>query len=173
VTRLVDRLLADAGLDLVDAARSAGKLEHIPNAQSLLRAADILALGALADRIRAREVGDGVRLFVDGAPDPVAIACRNAVGVELLREVAIARITGPQGASVRLDWDEVGLEIAIVALGFGADELVGRLRPVTAKKQLPLADARRLRREEIARLVSCAQRRPIFMGGAEVRHELA
>ena len=34
-------------------------------------------------------------------------------------------ITGPRGARVRVDWTRCGLELAQVALGFGADELVG------------------------------------------------
>ena len=37
----------------------------------------------------------------------------------------IARITGPHAARVRVDWSEIGLELAQVALGFGASELVG------------------------------------------------
>jgi hypothetical protein len=174
MSTLVDDLLGAHALHLVDAARARGDYEDVWGALPLLRSADILAVGALADRIRAREIGDDVRLFVDGPPRAEAIVCASAPGLELLREVAIARITGPRGAHVRLDWNEVGLEIAMVALGFGADELTGRLRPPRTKKGLPVANGAQLRRDELARLVACSQRRPVFVNEEEdVRADLA
>ena len=71
---------------------------------------------------------------------PVTVLPRQGqdlAGLDLLREVAVARITGPRGARVRVDWTRCGLELAQVALGFGADELVGF---VTTKRGLPIAD---------------------------------
>jgi hypothetical protein len=51
--------------------------------------------------------------------------------------VALARILGPKAARVRIDWSECGLELAQVALGFGASELLG---PLANRRGLPIAD---------------------------------
>jgi 2-iminoacetate synthase ThiH len=66
---------------------------------------------------------------------------RSLTGLELLREVAIARITGPRGARVRVDWTRSGLELAQVALGFGANELAGF---IANKRGLPMAEGEKL-----------------------------
>ncbi|HEY6463630.1 MAG TPA: hypothetical protein VIY73_25855 [Polyangiaceae bacterium] len=123
---------------------------------------DLLALGALADRVRRDEVGDEVRIYTrevdDGAGEPrvegaaagagagstaivLPLEGRTSTGLELLREVAIARVTGPRGARVRVDWTRAGLEIAQVALGFGANELEGR---IANKRGLPMAEGEKL-----------------------------
>jgi hypothetical protein len=127
-----------------------------------LRAADLLVLGALADRVRIEELGAEVRIYErppsgdESAPpsgderappsgDPRAPGVlivlprdgEELTGLELLREVAVARITGPRGAHVRVDWTRCGLELAQVALGFGADELAGF---IATKRGLPIAD---------------------------------
>jgi hypothetical protein len=179
VSALVDRALEAAGLSDVLAARRAGAA-----ADSLvdrLRRADLLALGALADRVRADEVGDEVRIYL-GEPDDderVVVLPRagsDATGLELLREVAIARVTGPRSARVRVDWTRCGLELAQVTLGFGADELVGH---VANKRGLPLAEgellgvgkksallpAQVVKRNELAGFVARAGRTPRFVGG--------
>lgn len=178
MSALVDRAVEAAGLASVLAARRAGRLdsgEHLAR----LRAADLLALGALADGVRADEVGDEVRIYTrpdegDGHVLVLPPAGRDVTGLELLREVAIARITGPRGARVRVDWTRCGLELAQVALGFGADELAGVL---ANKRGLPLADGEVLgvgkksrleaapvvKRRELADFVRRAGRTPRFV----------
>jgi hypothetical protein len=152
MSKLVERAIDAAGLGAVLAARreAASMGAHLAR----LRAADLLALGALADRVRAEEMGAEVRIFEgappsgdEGAPpsgDPsapgVVVLPREGeqlTGLDLLREVAVARITGPRGAHVRVDWTRCGLELAQVALGFGADELAGF---IATKRGLPIAD---------------------------------
>lgn len=144
MSALVDRALKAAELDGVLAARRSGAVLDRALAERL-RGADLLVLGALADRVRAEEVGDEVRIYTGVAPDEgdeadvVVLPAEGAerTGLELLRDVAIARATGPRGARVRVDWTRCGLEIAQVALGFGADELSGR---IANKRGLPLAE---------------------------------
>jgi 2-iminoacetate synthase ThiH len=215
MSALVERAIADAGLAPALAARRAGLLgaPHL----ALLRAADLLALGALADLVRAEEVGDEVRIYVrdaegDGAVCDEAFTIASVpfgpadastfasvpfgpadaftfpsapfggasgagpqlTGLELLREVAVARVMGPRGARVRVDWSRCGLELAQVALGFGANELVGR---IANKRGLPLAEGERLgvgkksrhlpadevKRRELAGFVQRAGRTPCFV----------
>jgi hypothetical protein len=153
MSALVDRAIDAAGLAGVLAARRAGRAEDIDTAR--LREADLLALGAAADRVRAEEVGDrvliatrgeaadGVGAAGDAGPSVVVLPAegRELTGLELLREVAVARITGPRGARIRVEWTRCGLELAQVALGFGANELGGR---IADKRGLPLADGAKL-----------------------------
>jgi 2-iminoacetate synthase ThiH len=184
VTALVDRAIAAAGLGgVLEARRGGGELgdAHL----ATLRGADLLALGALADRVRADEVGDEVRIYTDAADEtsggaatspPVIVLPaegRELTGLELLREVAIARVAGPAGARVRVDWTRCGLELAQVALGFGANELAGR---ISNKRGLPLAEGELLgvgkrsrmeaadmvKRKELAGFVRRAGRTPLF-----------
>jgi len=160
MSKLVERAIDAAGLGAVLAARREGASMDAHLAR--LRAADLLALGALADRVRAEEMGAEVRIFEgappsgdegappsgdEGAPPSgypsapgVVVLPRDGeelTGLDLLREVAVARITGPRGAHVRVDWTRCGLELAQVALGFGADELAGF---IATKRGLPIAD---------------------------------
>jgi hypothetical protein len=180
VSVLVDRALDAAGLTAVLVARRAGHVGEVPVAR--LRGVDLLALGALADRIRAEEAGDEVRIYLCEPPDDdervvvVPGETSDVTGLELLREVAIARVVGPRRARVRVDWARCGLELAQVALGFGADELVGR---VASKRGLPLAEGELLgvgkrsallpaevvKRNELAGFVVRAGRRPLFVEG--------
>jgi 2-iminoacetate synthase ThiH len=145
VSALVDRAIDAAGLSTVLAARRSGRVEE-HDVQRLHRA-DLLALGALADRVRVAEVGDDVRIYTShvAADDGDAVVLPapdgELTGLELLREVAIARITGPRGARVRVDWTRSGLELAQVALGFGANELSGVL---ANKRGLPMAEGEKL-----------------------------
>jgi len=170
MSKLVERAIDAAGLGAVLAARgdAASMDVHVPR----LRAADLLALGALADRVRVDEIGAEVRIYECAPPsgdecappsgdecappsgdecappsggeiaDGAAVVVlprdgEELTGLDLLRQVAIARITGPRGAHVRVDWTRCGLELAQVALGFGADELVGF---ISTKRGLPIAD---------------------------------
>jgi 2-iminoacetate synthase ThiH len=144
VSALVDRAIDAAGLGSILAARKAGLTETATAER--LKTVDLLALGALADRVRAEEVGDDVRIYTDapaGAEDAVVLPVEGSelTGLELLREVAIARVTGPRGVRVRVDWTQAGLELAQVALGFGANELAGR---IASKRGLPMADGEKL-----------------------------
>jgi hypothetical protein len=179
VSLLVDRAIESAGLHVVFCARRAGSLSSIHLEQ--LRAADLLALGALADRVRSEEVGAEVRVYTDSPPEAEGAAIvlpagdAELTGLELLREVAVARIAGPPAGRVRVDWTRCGLELAQVALGFGANELVG---VISTKRGLPIAPgdlagvgkksrllpAQVVKRNELAGYVRRAGREPVFVG---------
>lgn len=179
MSALVDRAVKAAGLGEILAARAAGALSdgHV----ALLRAADLLALGALADAIRAEEVGADVHIYTSEPPPAAGVLIvlppdgTELTGLELLREVAVARIAGARAAHVRVDWTCCGLELAQVALGFGADELVGR---IAYKRGLPIHEGEQLgvgrksqrelaqvvKRKELAGQVRRAGRIPRFVG---------
>jgi 2-iminoacetate synthase ThiH len=178
MSALVDRAIRESSLDDVLGARRDGTLtgDHVDR----LRASDLLVLGALADRVRAEEVGDEVRIYTEEAPESgpdVAVLPRpgqELTGLELLREVAIARATGPRGVRVRVDWTRCGLELAQIAMGFGANELAGR---IVSKRGLPLAEGEKLgvgkksrleaadvvKRKELEGFVRRAGRTPSFV----------
>lgn len=179
MSTLVDLALRDAGLMEVLALRRAGRIGDIDG--SRVRAADLLVLGSLADRIRRDEVGDEVRIYAPSPDDGIVFFPRpgeKLTGLELLREVAVARVVGPQAARVRVDWVECGLELAQVALGFGADELAGHL---ASKRGLPFADGALLgigkksrlepallvKQRELAGFVRRAGRTPVFVGSGD------
>jgi hypothetical protein len=183
---LVDLAIRDAGLTEVLALRRAGRIGDIDALR--VRGADLLVLGALADRIRSEEVGDEVRIY---APPPeharpaergedVVLFPRpeqKLTGLELLRDVAVARVVGSKAARIRVDWVESGLELAQVALGFGANELAGHL---ASKQGLPFADGQLLgigkksrlepallvKQRELAGFVHRAGRTPVFVGSS-------
>jgi len=184
MSRLVDRAIDAAGLSGIAHARRMGTVTVADAAR--LRDVDLLALGALADQVRRDELGDQVRIYLSGSRDSSGLhrageatvalpsADRELTGLELLREVAIARITGPRAFGVRVDWTICGLELAQVTLGFGANELAGQ---ITSKRGLPLADGELLgvgkkslrqlanvrKRQELAALVRRAGRDPFFV----------
>jgi hypothetical protein len=167
VTPLVERVLLREGLLEVLATRRAGSFST-SSFERRLRDADLLALGALADVVRCEELGSIVRIHLGGThPDAIRTS-----GLGLLRDVAIARVTGPRGARVCIDFGATGLEIAQVALGFGASELCG---PIANRRGLPIADdaqkkvkgkgmvaLKALKQEELATLVRRAGREPVF-----------
>jgi hypothetical protein len=194
MSKLVERAIDAAGLGAVLAARRT--MASVDAHVARLRTADLLALGALADQVRAEEVGAEVRIFTGappsgdtgappsgdtGAPPSGGAVVvlprddRELTGLDLLREVAVARVTGRRGAHVRIDWDRCGLELAQVALGFGADELVGF---IATKRGLPIADgelagvgkksrrelAQVVKRKELAACVERAGRVAVFVG---------
>ncbi len=185
VSALVDRAIESAGLaDLLAARREGRPLQH---AEPRLAEADLLALGALADCVRQEEVGDEVRVYtgevsLDDAPGLVVVSPGEGelTGLDLLRRVAAARVSGPPGLNVRVDWTACGLELAQVTLGFGANELCGR---ITNKRGLPLAPgelagvgkksrrelADQVKRAELAGYVRRAGRLPVFIGSDGVR----
>ncbi len=177
MSALVDRAIAAAGLSSVLASRRAGTVGEADVA--VLRAADLLALGALADRVRSDEVGDTVRIY---APPPernggalvLPQEGGDLTGLDLLREIAVARVTGPPAARIRIDWTRSGLELAQVGLGFGANELTGH---IASKRGLPFADgeltgvgkrsrmqpAQVVKKRELAGFVRRTGRIPVFV----------
>ena len=60
---LVNEAITRAGLSDLARARKAGDLEGVRRAAGVLRGADLLALGALADEVRSDEVGDVVHVY--------------------------------------------------------------------------------------------------------------
>lgn len=170
MTRFIDRAIADAGLLPIVEARRAGNMDVVT--AEVFRDADLLVLGAIADGLRASEIGDVVRIHHDPAAAQVVWVAASARDLDTLREVALARILSPREVFIGVDWSRVGLELAQVALGFGASELCG---PITKKNGLPIlaSDARKvkgaklvdlaaIKRREIAALVRHAGRFPSF-----------
>jgi hypothetical protein len=164
MTPLTERALLREGLlDVLEARSSGADLRPF---ERRLRDADLLALGALADAIRREEVGSVVRVHLGSAPEGTIAA----KGLDVLREVAIARVLGEKGARVCVDFGASGLEIAQVALGFGASELCG---PIANRRGLPIADdakkkvkgkgmvaLRALQQEELLTIIRRAKREP-------------
>jgi hypothetical protein len=138
VSRLLDRRIRSAGLDR-------------PRDVSELLRADLLALGAVADRARRARHGDRTRIgraraeaeevVVRAGQDPAdrirVLGGRSidtvlvrpdrdapATGEEVLRTAAVCRLA-LDAAHVAIAWDDVGIELAQVALSFGVDELLG------------------------------------------------
>jgi 2-iminoacetate synthase ThiH len=144
MSALAEQAIVREGLRPVLEARRTGDLDAVRGMVTSLEKADLLAVGALADVVREEEAGSVVRVYANVPPQPSEravevhrVAGGDGAGMQFLRAVAIARITGPQGAEVRVDWSEVGIELAQVALGFGANELVG---PIATKRGLVIAD---------------------------------
>jgi hypothetical protein len=167
MSTFLERAIARAGLAPVLSARERGDLEAVQSLVATLGEVDLLVLGAVADTIRAREQGDVVRVHVQ--PGAGVRWIREAASdLDLLRAVAIARVTGPAGAAIGVDWGRCGLELAQVALGFGATDLTGpiarksgeligadELRKVKGQGMVAVAF---LKRREIAALVRNAGR---------------
>jgi hypothetical protein len=183
MSRFLDEALARAGLASVAAARRSGRLDEVRATMAAWRGADLLALGALADAAREDDVGREVRVHEaptagGHAPDEGVVWVDDAPSdLDLLRAVAVARIAGGPGARVGVDWGRHGLELAQVALGFGASDLRGT---ITKKSGLPIlaTDARKvkgegmvdlaaLKRREIAALVGHAGREAVFAHESE------
>ncbi len=171
MTRFIEQAIARAGLGDVVPARQRGDLHQVCRALESAAAdkpIDLLILGALADAIRVAESGDAVRVHDDARAGDGIVWIEGDSDLELLRAVAVARITGPVAAKIGVDWGRSGLEVAQVALGFGASELTG---PITRKsgaliredelkkvKGRGMVAATALKRREIAALVRNAGR---------------
>jgi hypothetical protein len=180
VSRFVEEAIAKAGLLPVLAARRSGDLETVRTTVASWGAADLLVLGAVADAVRTEDVGAVVRIYAGGHPTSDVTwvdASAYSSELEFLRAVAVARIAGGVGegkdSRVGVDWSKCGMELAQVALGFGASELRG---PITRKTGLPIyADEKTkvkgqgmvelasIKRQEIAALVTHAGRLPMFI----------
>jgi len=183
VTRFVEQAIAKAGLAQILAARRAGDLETVRARMSSWAQADLLALGAVADAVRGDDVGAVVHIHDRGAASSASSASSAAdiVWVEtspdvseldFLRAVAVARIAARKSARIGVDWSERGMELAQVALGFGASDLRG---VITRKSGLPILEGERLKlkgqgmvelrsikKQEIGALVRYAGRLPVF-----------
>jgi hypothetical protein len=175
VSRFVEEAIAKAGLLPVLAARRSGDLETVRTTVASWGAADLLVLGAVADAVRTEDVGAVVRIYAGGHPTSDVTwvdASAYSSELEFLRAVAVARIAG-KDSRVGVDWSKCGMELAQVALGFGASELRG---PITRKTGLPIyADEKTkvkgqgmvelasIKRQEIAALVTHAGRLPMFI----------
>lgn len=122
---------------------------------------DLLLLGALADRMRQAERGDVVRLHLERPRDEVVAFDDVADGHAFLRRVASARLT--RGGVVRIDAEAVGLQLAQVALTFGADELICPpeklvLEVYAASGTLASDEKKLLRERELVGLIRAAGR---------------
>lgn len=176
MTEAIERALRDAGLDVVLEARRAGR--DLAAFEPKLREADILVLGALADCVRREEVGDGVRIDVErAATDGAIVVHPRAIetaqrGITYLRDVAMARILAAKGARIVVDWTEIGLHLAEVALSFGASEVAGA---IVNKRGLPIAEDQTkkvkgegmvsvaaLKKKELAEIIRRTGRSPVF-----------
>lgn len=131
---IAERVLAGASLD-------AAELE-------LLRHADVLAVAALADLVRERTQGELVKLLDLGvSPEsalgdvawarPLLGASEGPTGLDVLREIALVRLSAPADRAVAVSFDLLGEGLAQAALTFGASVLVGTM---TRRATLPLAD---------------------------------
>ena len=155
---LVASAIDEAGLGEILEARRLGNMSAVHALLPKLEAADILALGALADEIRKLEVGAEVRVFTSAPANDREVIEVKSQGLALLRDVAIARITGPAAARIRVDATACGIQLGQVALGFGASELA-----FADKRVLPMADDHRIDQSELAGLIERAGRRPSFV----------
>jgi len=176
VSRFVEEAIGKAGLLPVLAARRSGDLETVRTTLTSWGAADLLALGAVADAVRTEDVGEVVRVYPGGHQEDDVTwidASVHSSELEFLRAVAVARVAGRKGARIGVDWSKCGMELAQVALGFGASELRG---PITRKSGLPIyADEKTkvkgqgmvelssIKRQEIAALVTHAGRLAMFI----------
>jgi hypothetical protein len=162
--RILDRALEQAGLS--DLAERVLQGRGLTAAELVrVRGADVLVLAGLADAVRERFHGDDVRVLGSAAAQRDAELMRLAfedrgeggrTGQELLTEVALARLATPGQRSIGVRVDEIGLQLAQVALTFGADVLFGDLG---GDRILPLLDGPEARRAELDALIERAGRK--------------
>lgn len=177
-SRFVEQAIARAGLGAIFEVRAAGDVAKVPGILAAAGTSDLLILGAIADELRKRETSDVVHVHPE-ASDGVAWIAKESSELDLLRAVALARITAPLGAKIGVDWGSTGLELAQVALGFGATDLTG---PITRKngalitaedlkkvKGQGMVQASALKRREIAALLTNAGRECVFTDEAPVQ----
>lgn len=127
-----------------------------------LRAGDRVVLQV--DRARADAYFAYLVRLAAAAPAGVAIApfCTRAGGLFRLHLLCAARIALPAGIRVEARHDLLGIRLAQVALGFGADTLAG---PLASSRHLPLAGVTRpdeATPEGLATLVAQAELEPVL-----------
>jgi 2-iminoacetate synthase ThiH len=168
-SKLVTALLESSGLVALLAERERGVVPSGAEGAQLVERSDLFALGAAADLARRRECGDETRIHVPAAPpstSEVLLVGPEAAGggTALLRRIARERLLGPIGRRIVVDFGALGLEIAQVALSFGATDLAG---PIASRRGLPMLDAddqkKLVKRREIAGFVERAGFRPVFV----------
>lgn len=173
--RFIERAIERAGLSRVLSARRAGRHDELRATMDEWKDADLLALGAVADLVRAEEIGDEVVIHAGhkgGEGRGVLWIEIAASDLDVLRAVAIARIASARGARIGVEWSRHGIELAQVALGFGASDWRGA---VQRKSGLPILEDESkkvkgrgnvslasIRKAEIAALVKHAGRLPVF-----------
>ena len=175
MTRFVEDSIAKAGLSPLLTARRAGDLESVRASLPTWITADLLLLGAVADLVRSEGLGPTVHVHERATgPDVLWIEpVKGGSELDVLRAVAVARISNAAGKRIGVDWSECGMELAQVALGFGASDLRG---PITRKSGLPIyedekqkvkgqgmVELRSIKKREIAALITHAGRLPSFV----------
>lgn len=138
--------------------------------------ADLLALGALADRFREIDNGDEVQVSavnITALPNLVMFdaerldtnAQQNATA--LLKELALCRVTSPAGANLCVDTRITGLELAQVCLSFGANQLAWVPIAKVSPSSLPVVDdgPKTITRAEVEGMITRAKRTPKFAEG--------
>jgi hypothetical protein len=176
VSRFLEEAIARSGLLPVLAAKRVNDLDTVRANVKALEAADLLALGAVADLVRAEELGEVVRLHHEHDVSPKVVWVDVPAGtseLDVLRMTAITRIASAKGTRVGFDWSRFGLELAQVALGFGVTDLRGS---ITRKNGLPIYEdevqkvkgegmvsLESLKKRELAKLVSHAGRCAVFV----------
>ena len=177
-SRLVDRAIEGAGLDRWLARRLTGDLQAGDAAalEARLPSLDVLVLGALADRVRAAECGPTARVELRRPLDEVApLPSFDPVagGIVFLRAVARARLLAAAGARIRIDVDDVGVQLAQVCLAYGANELVApqKKRSIVSDPDGDAIAQAILRERELASLVVAAGREALIVEikGGETR----
>ena len=168
-SKLVTELVLREGLLPILTSREEGQRPALADVERIVDGCEILALGAAAHTARRRECSDEVRIYVPFAPasnDAEILVLGQAVtlrGTALLRHVAKERLLGPIGRRIVVDFGALGLEIAQVALSFGATDLAG---PIASRRGLAMIDddpKKVVKRREIAGYVERAGFRPVFV----------
>jgi 2-iminoacetate synthase ThiH len=167
IGRLLRKALEQAGvLELGERALSGQGLEL--RDMAVLEQTDLLLVAGLADAVRRRHRGDEVRVLANASARRDADLLRlhlpgggadGPTGEELLRQVALARLSTPCTRGVGVSFEQLGLELAQTALAFGADVLFGDLE---TKRTLPLLSGKAARRQELAGLIERSGRRVRF-----------
>lgn len=163
--KVFSRALEEAGLSDLHSRALSG--ESLDQAELLrLEAADLLLVAGLADAMRAHFHGDEVRFVrASAAREPELIVFKGvasehgATGADVLRELALLRLSTKPSTGIAVSLETIGLELAQTALLFGADTLIGDL---SSARTLPLLDGAAARQREVAGLVARSGRRVKF-----------
>jgi len=163
--KVFSRALERAGLTDLHSRALSG--ESLTRAELLrLEAADLLLVAGLADAMRARFRGDEVRFVRASSARELDLIVfkgvaseHGATGAEVLRELALLRLSTKPSTGIAVSVEALGLELAQTALLFGADTLIGDL---SNARTLPLLDGAAARQRELAGLVARSGRRVTF-----------
>ena len=170
-------------------ARRAGRLDGVRAMAPALERPTSSRSARSPTSCAPKRSGDLVRIYANVRPEPSAAAVevpRRGRG-RRRRDAAPARRRDRADhrararRDVRVDWAEIGLELAQVALGFGASELVG---PIANKRGLAIADdatkkvkgagmvsLQAMKQRELAGLVRRSGRRVVVIGPSGVEPE--